>query len=140
MEQYVPWQEPDETRAELTVPMIYAGRLMGVLNLERPEAERFPPEFVLTAQLLALHSAQAIQQQRIDMLYSKILGEGDITKLSEMVISEASQLIEAPLACIYLWNVDANNSDWRPPQRRSSLFSASGSSQRRPATRARISA
>ena len=36
--------------------MIYAGRLMGMLNLERPEAERFPPEFVLTPQLLALHS------------------------------------------------------------------------------------
>jgi GAF domain-containing protein len=106
MEQYIPWREPDVTRAALTVPMIYAGRLVGVLNLERPEAERFPPEFSAAVQLLALHSAQAIQQQRIDQLYSKILGEGDITKLSEMVISEASRLIEAPLACIYLWNVD----------------------------------
>jgi GAF domain-containing protein len=106
MAQYLPWREPDVTRAELTVPMIYAGRLVGVLNLERPEAERFPPEFMLTVQLLALHSAQAIQQHRIDQLYSKILGEGDITTLSEMVIREASQLIEAPLACIYLWNVD----------------------------------
>jgi GAF domain-containing protein len=106
MEKYTPWQEQDETRAELTLPMIYAGRLVGVLNLERPEPERFTPEFVLTVQVLALHSAQAIQQQRIDQLYSKILGEGDIAKLSEMVIREASQFIEAPSACIYLWDVD----------------------------------
>jgi GAF domain-containing protein len=107
MKQYLPWkQTEDRTRAELTVPMLYAGRLVGVLNLERPEAQRFPPEFLLTVQLLALHSAQAIQRQRIDRLYSQILGEGDITKLSEMVIREASQLIEAPLACIYLWNID----------------------------------
>lgn len=106
IDQFIPWRDRDETRAELALPMVYAGRLVGVLNLERPEPQLFSPECVQTARILALHSAQAIHQHRINRLYSRILELSNVADLCDLVVRDASQLIEAPSACIYLWDVE----------------------------------
>jgi GAF domain-containing protein len=104
-QQYIPWDEGQGTEAELTVPMLYKGRLVGVLNLERPDRNRFSDELALIAQVVALHSAQAIHQQQVDHLYATILGESNIVRLSKMVVTEVAKILEAPFAGVFLWDV-----------------------------------
>jgi sigma-B regulation protein RsbU (phosphoserine phosphatase) len=46
--------------AELAIPLIHRNRLVGVLNIEGPDAEAFTPEAQTALQVLASHLAQAI--------------------------------------------------------------------------------
>jgi GAF domain-containing protein len=101
---YIPWKDMDTTGAELVLPMVYQGRLVGVLDLERPTPAIFPPDLVLTAQFLALHAAQAIHHQQIDQLYTKILDEGELEQLARAVVHVAGIFIEARFSRIYVWN------------------------------------
>jgi GAF domain-containing protein len=104
-QQYVPWEMGEGMEAELTVPMLYKGRLVGVLDLKRPDRNRFSNEVALIAQVVALHSAQAIHQQQLDHLYARILGESNIERLARMVVTEVAKILEAPLAALFLWDV-----------------------------------
>ena len=104
-DQYECWTEPDATQAELAVPMVYQGRLLGVLNLERPAPRRFPSEVVLVTQVLAHYAAQAIHQQQVDQLLGMILGESQIDRLAEVVVRFVGNLIEASFACVFLWDM-----------------------------------
>ena len=105
VDQYLSRVKPDHVGAELAVPMLFRDRLVGVLNLERPEAERFLRDSELIAQMVALHLAQAIHQRRVDQLFSWILGESEIKRLAETVVTEGAKILEAPFAGLFLWDV-----------------------------------
>jgi sigma-B regulation protein RsbU (phosphoserine phosphatase) len=54
-----------ETRSELAVPMIYKGRVMGVMDLESPQLNYFTPDHVQVLSILAAHLAVSIENARL---------------------------------------------------------------------------
>ncbi len=54
-----------ETRSELAVPMIFKGRVVGVMNLESPELNYFSPDHVQVLSILAAHLAVSIENARL---------------------------------------------------------------------------
>ena len=54
-----------ETRSELTVPMIYKDRVIGVMDLESPQANYFTPEHVQVLSILASHLAVSIENANL---------------------------------------------------------------------------
>jgi len=54
-----------ETRSELSVPMIYKSRVVGVMDLESPQLNYFTPEHVQVLSILASHLAVAIENARL---------------------------------------------------------------------------
>ena len=100
---YISWD--DQIRAALTVPLIYQNNLVGVLNVESPIDRRFGPEHVLLATLVAAHAAQVIHQQRLEEFYNQLLGMEDLKKLTQTIVRDVGQFIEAPLSSVYLWDI-----------------------------------
>src|SRR5262249_43474313 len=92
-------------RSELAVPMIFQGRLVGVLNFESPDANRFPDDRFLIALVFAVHTAQAIYQHRLEELYHRLLGEDQLDRVADTVVNEGGKFMEAPLATVFLWDV-----------------------------------
>lgn len=54
-----------ETRSELAVPMIYKDRVIGVMDLESPQANYFTPEHVQVLSILAAHLAVSIENANL---------------------------------------------------------------------------
>jgi phosphoserine phosphatase RsbU/P len=54
-----------ETRSELAVPMIYKGRVVGVMDLESPQLNYFTPDHVQVLSILAAHLAVSIENARL---------------------------------------------------------------------------
>lgn len=100
---YRPIWRDDEIESELTVPMIYRGRLVGVLNVESPRKERMSQELVLLARVLAVHGAQAIHQQDLHLFYQEILGIDDTEQFVQTVVRKVGNFVEAPYAAVFTW-------------------------------------
>jgi sigma-B regulation protein RsbU (phosphoserine phosphatase) len=58
-----------ETRSELAIPMIYQGRVVGVLDLESPQVNYFTEEHEQTLLILGAHLAVSLENAR---LYEKL--------------------------------------------------------------------
>ena len=58
-----------ETRSELAIPMLYQGRVVGVLDLESPQVNYFTEEHEQTLMILAAHLAVSLENAR---LYEKL--------------------------------------------------------------------
>jgi phosphoserine phosphatase RsbU/P len=58
-----------ETRSEMAIPMIHKGRVVGVLDLESPQANYFTEDHVQTLMILAAHLAVSLENAR---LYEKL--------------------------------------------------------------------
>lgn len=58
-----------ETRSELAIPMLYQGRVTGVLDLESPQVNYFTEEHEQTLTILAAHLAVSLENAR---LYEKV--------------------------------------------------------------------
>jgi len=54
-----------ETRSELAIPMIYKGKVIGVLDLESPQLNYFTPDHVQTLSILAANLAVSIENARL---------------------------------------------------------------------------
>ncbi len=54
-----------ETRSELAVPMIYKGRVVGVMDLESPQLNYFTPDHVQVLTILAAHLAVSIENANL---------------------------------------------------------------------------
>jgi phosphoserine phosphatase RsbU/P len=54
-----------ETRSELAVPMVYKDRVIGVLDLESPQANYFTPDHVQVLSILAAHLAVSIENANL---------------------------------------------------------------------------
>jgi phosphoserine phosphatase RsbU/P len=54
-----------ETRSELAIPMIYKGKVIGVLDLESPQLNNFTPDHVQTLSILASNLAVSIENARL---------------------------------------------------------------------------
>ena len=54
-----------ETRSELAVPMIYKGRVVGVMDLESPQLNYFTPDHVQVLSILAAHLAVSIENANL---------------------------------------------------------------------------
>jgi len=54
-----------ETRSELSIPMIYKGKVTGVLDLESPQLNYFTEEHVQTLMILAANLAVALENARL---------------------------------------------------------------------------
>lgn len=54
-----------ETRSELAVPMIFKGRVVGVMDLESPQLNYFTAEHVQVLSILAAHLAVSIENARL---------------------------------------------------------------------------
>lgn len=54
-----------ETRSELAVPMVYKGRVVGVMDLESPQLNYFTPDHVQVLSILAAHLAVSIENARL---------------------------------------------------------------------------
>jgi phosphoserine phosphatase RsbU/P len=54
-----------ETRSELSVPMIYKDRVIGVMDLESPQTNYFTPEHVQVLSILASHLAVSIENANL---------------------------------------------------------------------------
>jgi phosphoserine phosphatase RsbU/P len=54
-----------ETRSELSVPMIYKNRVVGVMDLESPQLNYFTAEHVQVLSILAAHLAVSIENARL---------------------------------------------------------------------------
>jgi sigma-B regulation protein RsbU (phosphoserine phosphatase) len=54
-----------ETRSELAVPMVYKGRVVGVMDLESPEVNYFTPDHVQMLSILAAHLAVSIENANL---------------------------------------------------------------------------
>lgn len=54
-----------ETRSELSVPMIYKDRVIGVMDLESPQTSYFTPEHVQVLSILASHLAVSIENANL---------------------------------------------------------------------------
>ncbi|MGH9740452.1 MAG: SpoIIE family protein phosphatase [Candidatus Acidiferrales bacterium] len=54
-----------ETRSELAVPMIYKGRVVGVMDLESPQLNYFTPDRVQVLSILAAHLAVSIENANL---------------------------------------------------------------------------
>jgi len=61
-----------EIRSELAVPLLFKGRLVGVLDLESTELDAFTPEHETVVTTLASHIAIALENAR---LYGRVLDE-----------------------------------------------------------------
>lgn len=58
-----------ETRSELAIPMLYQGRVVGVLDLESPQVNYFTEDHEQTLMILAAHLAVSLENAR---LYEKV--------------------------------------------------------------------
>ncbi len=54
-----------ETRSELAIPLMHMGRVIGVLDLESPQANYFTEEHVQTLSILAAHLAVSLENARL---------------------------------------------------------------------------
>ena len=54
-----------ETRSELAIPMIYKGNVIGVLDLESPQANYFTADHVQTLSILAAQLAVSLENARL---------------------------------------------------------------------------
>jgi phosphoserine phosphatase RsbU/P len=54
-----------ETRSELAIPMIYKGKVIGVLDLESPQLNNFTQDHVQTLSILASNLAVSIENARL---------------------------------------------------------------------------
>jgi sigma-B regulation protein RsbU (phosphoserine phosphatase) len=54
-----------ETRSELALPMLYKGRVVGVMDLESPQRDYFTEEHVQTLSVLASHLAVTLENARL---------------------------------------------------------------------------
>jgi len=54
-----------ETRSELAIPMLHQGRVVGVLDLESPQANYFTEDHVQTLMILAAHLAVSLENARL---------------------------------------------------------------------------
>ncbi|MGH9716723.1 MAG: SpoIIE family protein phosphatase [Candidatus Acidiferrales bacterium] len=54
-----------ETRSELAVPMLYKGRVVGVMDLESPQLNYFTPDHVQVLSILAAHLAVSIENANL---------------------------------------------------------------------------
>lgn len=54
-----------ETRSELAIPMIYKGKVIGVLDLESSQANYFTPDHVQTLSILAANLAVSLENARL---------------------------------------------------------------------------
>jgi sigma-B regulation protein RsbU (phosphoserine phosphatase) len=54
-----------ETRSELALPMMFKGRVVGVLDLESPQLNYFTQEHVQTLSILAAHLAVSLENARL---------------------------------------------------------------------------
>ena len=54
-----------ETRSELAIPMIHKGRVVGVLDLESPQANYFTEDHVQTLMILGAHLAVSLENARL---------------------------------------------------------------------------
>jgi len=54
-----------ETRSELSVPMVYKNRVVGVMDLESPQLNYFTPDHVQVLSILAAHLAVSIENARL---------------------------------------------------------------------------
>ncbi len=59
------FNENPSTRSELAIPMIYKGRVTGVLDLESPQLSYFTEEHVQTLSILASHLAVSLENARL---------------------------------------------------------------------------
>jgi len=103
-ERYLSLKHLDATKVELALPMIYKGRLVGVLNLEKPTPGLFSNETEEMARACAVLVAQAIHQLQIDHFFTHILEADNLHELATAIVLEVGRLIEAPFASIHLWD------------------------------------
>ncbi|PYT56791.1 MAG: serine/threonine protein phosphatase, partial [Acidobacteria bacterium] len=54
-----------ETRSELAIPMIHKGKVIGVLDLESPQANYFTEDHVQTLSILAANLAVSLENARL---------------------------------------------------------------------------
>ncbi len=54
-----------ETRSELAIPLIYQGKVVGVLDLESPQTNYFTEDHVQTLMILASHLAVSLENARL---------------------------------------------------------------------------
>src|SRR5881628_2402160 len=54
-----------ETRSELAIPMLHKGRILGVLDLESPQANYFTEDHVQTLSILAANLAVSLENARL---------------------------------------------------------------------------
>ena len=54
-----------ETRSELAIPMVHKGHVIGVLDLESPQANYFTDDHVQTLSILAAHLAVSLENARL---------------------------------------------------------------------------
>lgn len=54
-----------ETRSELAVPMVFKGRVVGVMDLESPQLNYFTPDHVQVLSILAAHLAVSIENANL---------------------------------------------------------------------------
>ncbi|MBI1750587.1 MAG: SpoIIE family protein phosphatase [Acidobacteria bacterium] len=54
-----------ETRSELAIPMVFKGRVIGVMDLESPQLNYFTEDHVQTLSILAAHLAVSLENARL---------------------------------------------------------------------------
>src|SRR6267142_965399 len=54
-----------ETRSELAIPMVHKGKVIGVLDLERPQLNNFTADYVQTLSILAANLAVSLETARL---------------------------------------------------------------------------
>jgi len=104
-DQYLPlWEDANTTESELTIPMVYRGRLLAVLNLESPRREHFSVDHELFARILAVHGAQAIYQEQVRNFFATIQGDDELGDLVKDVVANAGNFVEAAYSALFLWD------------------------------------
>lgn len=97
-----------QTCAQIVVPLVAHGKLVGILNLETSAADRFTPEVFEFAQVLGVRIASAIEnavnyeklQGQLSELRSLYTQVSDLEQLKTYMIRIAAHDLRSPLAII----------------------------------------
>ena len=122
-EQY--WPGLKNARSELVVPMLREDKLIGVINIEHPEVDKFGDDDLKLAQVVAglavvavenasLYQALDQKSQQLEALYEanlKIVARLDTYDVLSSIVESVYQLLRADIATIFPYNEEHGEFD-----------------------------